>query len=123
MDITILNQSDRPIYQQIYEQVSAQIMKGQLEQGACLPPIRTVARELRVSVITVKKAWEELERGGFIYAVVGKGCFVAPLNHGEREEKRLTLAAERLQRELPYYRELGLSLEELVRLVEKYYKE
>ena len=48
---------------------------------------------------------------------------MAPLNHGEREEKRLTLAAERLQRELPYYRELGLSLEELVRLVEKYYKE
>ena len=66
MDIIISNTSDKPIYQQIYEQISAQIIKGELESNFWLPSIRTIAKELRISVITVKKAWEELERMGFI---------------------------------------------------------
>ena len=76
MNVTISNKSEKPIYEQLYEQISAQILKGELVSGYCLPPIRQAALELGVSVITVKKAWEGLERSGLIYTVTGKGCFV-----------------------------------------------
>ncbi len=121
MNIVISGASDKPIYQQIYEQISSQIIKGELEQGYCLPPIRTVAKELRISVITVKKAWEELERKGFINTMVGKGCFVAP-RQGELETKRGELAQEKLKKDIAYYKSLGLSLEELQELVRRYYE-
>ncbi|MDD3242948.1 MAG: GntR family transcriptional regulator [Eubacteriales bacterium] len=121
MQIVLSNTSDQPIYQQIYEQLCAQIVKGELRADFCLPPIRTVAKELRISVITVKKAWEELERQGFIYTITGKGCFVAPLHLHERAGKRDDLVAERLQKDLAYYRGLGLSRQEMLELVEKYY--
>ena len=121
MNIVISNTSEKPIYQQLFEQISAQIIKGELERDLCLPPIRTVAKELRISVITVKKAWEELERRGFIYTMVGKGCFVAPLLPDERERKREELAAERLEKDLPYYRSLGLSLPALLELIRRSY--
>jgi hypothetical protein len=73
MNIVISIMSDKPIYQQLFEQISAQIIKGELEKDFCLPPIRTVAKELRISVITVKKAWEGLERRGFIYKWLERG--------------------------------------------------
>jgi GntR family transcriptional regulator len=121
MNIVILATSDKPIYQQIFEQVSAQIVKGELERDACLPPIRTVAKELRISVITVKKAWEELERKGFIYTMVGRGCFVMPLLQGELEGKRNELAIGKLKRDVEYYKNLGLSLSELLELIRRHY--
>ena len=120
MDIVISGTADKPIYQQLFDQISAQIIKGELEQGYCLPPIRTVARELRISVITVKKAWEELERKGFIHSMVGKGCFVAP-RLGELKTKRGELALEKLVKDIAYYKSLGLSMEELVALIRRYY--
>ena len=100
MDIVISNTSDKPIYQQIFEQISAQIIRGELKKETCLPPIRTVAKELRISVITVKKAWEELERRGFIHTMVGKGCFVASLLPDELHSKRNELADETLQQQI-----------------------
>lgn len=121
MDIVISGASDKPIYQQLFEQISAQIIKGELEQGYCLPPIRTVAKELRISVITVKKAWEELEHKGFIHTMAGKGCFVAP-RQGELKGKQGELAEEKLRKEIAYYKSLGLSLEELQALVKRYYE-
>ncbi|KLU62358.1 HTH-type transcriptional repressor YvoA [Peptococcaceae bacterium CEB3] len=121
MNIIISNTSDKPIYQQIFEQVSAQIVKGELERDFCLPPIRTVAKQLRISVITVKKAWEELEHRGFIYTMVGKGCFVAPLLPGERASKRDELVAEKLKKDIEYYKGLGLTLPELIELIRRYY--
>lgn len=121
MDLTISGASDKPIYQQLFEQVSAQIIKGQLKEGFCLPPIRTVARELRISVITVKGAWEELERAGFIVTMVGKGCFVAPLNDSERSDKRNEMVLEKLKKDITYYRSLGLNRDELVELIKLYY--
>jgi Predicted transcriptional regulators len=121
MNIVFSNSSDKPIYQQIYEQISAQIIKGELPRDFCLPPIRTVALELRISVITVKKAWEELERQGFIYTMVGKGCFVAPMQQDEREGKRHELATEKLKKDIAYYKELGLSLNELIMLIRENY--
>ncbi|MEL7602014.1 MAG: GntR family transcriptional regulator [Bacillota bacterium] len=120
MNIAISSSSEKPIYQQLYEQISAQVIKGELEQGFCLPPIRTVARELRISVITVKKAWEELERQWFINTMAGKGCFVAP-QPGELDAKRGELAEEKLKKDIEYYKSLGLTLEELVELVRRYY--
>ena len=121
MDIVISAASDKPIYQQLFEQISAQIIKGQLKEGLCLPPIRTVAKELRISVITVKKAWEELERAGFIHTMVGRGCFVAPLKPDELCGKRDEMALDKLKKDIVYYRSLGLSAEELVALVREYY--
>lgn len=122
MDTVISSTSDKPIYQQIFDQVSAQIIKGELEQGFCLPPIRTVAKELRISVITIKKAWEELERKGFINTMVGRGCFVAP-RQGELETKRGELAEERLKKDIAFYKSLGLSLEELQELIRRHYED
>ena len=121
MDIIISAASRTPIYQQIAEQVSAQIVKGEIEPGSPLPPIRTVARQLEVSVITVKKAWEELEHDGFIYGVVGRGSFVSDRKAGELDDKRDELACQRMERELPFYRELGLTTEEVVELVRRLY--
>lgn len=121
MNIIISNTSGKPIYQQLFEQISAQIIKGKLEKDFCLPPIRTVAKELRISVIPVKKAWEELERAGFIYTMVGRGCFVAPLLPDELSGKRDELAIEKLKKDIAYYKELGLTLEELLGLIRRYY--
>ena len=111
MNLIISNTSDKPIYQQLFEQISAQIIKGELKEGFCLPPIRTVARELRISVIPVKKAWEDLERSGFIHSMVGKGCFVASLLPEERNRKRDELARREIKKRiLPIIRDLAFPL-------------
>ena len=80
MTILIDNRSDAPIYQQICDQIKAQIVSGALAEGEALPSIRNLAKDLRISVITTKRAYEELERRGFIFTVGGKGSFVAPRN-------------------------------------------
>jgi GntR family transcriptional regulator len=119
MDIVISETSDKPIYQQIAEQISSQIVRGELPGGECLPPIRTVARELRISVITVKKAWEELEHEGLIHTMAGKGCFVAKLPPALLTAKRREMAEEQLHVDLSYYKMLGISQEELVDLIQR----
>jgi GntR family transcriptional regulator len=121
MNIIISSTSGKPIYQQLFEQISAQIIKGELAKDTCLPPIRIVAKELRISVIPVKKAWEDLERAGFIYTMVGKGCFVASLSPNERGDKREELATGRLKKDIAYYKGLGLSLKELLELIRRNY--
>ena len=121
MDIIISPRSDTAIYTQIVEQITAQILQGKLPSGAALPPIRTVARQLEISVITVKKAWEELERGGLIEPRVGRGTVVAAQAQADLDDKRLRLAQDRLAKDLDYYRGLGLSLEELIALVRRHY--
>ncbi len=80
MYLSIDNRSGAPIYEQIYSQIKAQIINGNLEADEALPSIRNLARDLRISVITTKRAYDELERDGFLYTVAGKGCFVAPKN-------------------------------------------
>ena len=123
MNIVISNTSAVPIYQQIVDQISAQIIKGELPSDFCLPPIRTVAKELRISVITVKRAWEELEHDGFIYTMVGKGCFVASLAPNALDAKRTALANEKLTKDMEYYKTLGLSLDEIVAMIKHNYGE
>ena len=89
MKIFIDNKSGKPIYEQIYSQIKAQIISGALEEDDGLPSIRNLAKDLRISVITTKRAYEELEREGFIYTVAGKGCFVAPKNVEFMREENL----------------------------------
>lgn len=121
MNILISTASDKPIYQQIFDQISAQIIRGDLKGGTMLPPIRTAAKELHISVITVKKAWEELERLGFIDTMVGRGCFVADLTTNDLEDKLGGLLEEKISKDIAYYKELGLSLEEVLELFRQHY--
>ena len=93
--------NDAPIYAQLIEQIKAAIVSGQLKEGDMLPSMRMLAKELHISIITTKRAYEELERGGFIQTVAGKGCFVAPKNlefvremHLKELEDALARAAE-----------------------------
>ena len=121
MDIVLSSKSDKPIYTQIYEQIAAQIMSGELAAGEKLPPIRTVAVTLRISVIPVKQAWEELEREGFISTSVGRGSFVSELAHHEISGKRSSAAEDLLGRDIKACRKMGLSLLEIIEIVKKSY--
>lgn len=80
LNIYIDNKSGAPIYDQIYSQIKVQIINGTLKEDTPLPSIRNLAKDLRISVITTKRAYDELEKEGFIYTVAAKGCFVAPMN-------------------------------------------
>ena len=80
MNILIDNKSGAPIYDQIYSQIKGQIISGSLREDEMLPSIRALAKDLRISFITTKRAYEELEKEGFIYTLPGKGCYVAPKN-------------------------------------------
>ena len=92
MELIIRNTTNQPIYDQIYSQIKAQIIAGKLSPGEALPSIRALAKDLRISVITTKRAYDELEADGFLYTVAGKGCFVA--------EKNLDLIREQKLKEL-----------------------
>ena len=119
MHIEIINKSPLPIYQQLHDQIAAQIIKGELHTNEMLPPIRTLAKDLRISIITVKKAWELLERDGLIYTMVGRGSFVEDLSSGELQDKKVGKLIERMEKEIGYYRQLGLSLDEYVAWITK----
>ena len=80
MDIVISNASVKPIYEQIYSQIKNNIISGNLQEGDMLPSIRMLAKDLRISVITTKRAYDELERDGYINTVASKGCYVAKKN-------------------------------------------
>lgn len=96
MDILISNSCGRPIYQQIYDQLKNAILSGELREGDMLPSIRALAKDLRISVITTKRAYEELERGGYIYTAAGKGCFVSQKSSGMVYEEHLKKIEEHM---------------------------
>ncbi len=97
MNIFIDNKSGAPIYDQIYSQIKTQIISGALSEDEALPSIRNLAKDLRISVITTKRAYDELEHEGFIYTVAGKGCFVAPKNVELMREENLKKIEEHMQ--------------------------
>jgi DNA-binding transcriptional regulator YhcF (GntR family) len=119
--LSISNKSDKPIYQQLFEQISSQILKGEMESDFNLPPIRTAAKELRISIITVKKAWEELERAGLIYTIAGKGCFISDLSKNELANKKNEIIRKQITKDFRFYKNLGITEEEIVELIKKYY--
>ena len=89
MNVLIDNKSGAPIYDQIYSQIKGQIISGALQEHEMLPSIRALAKDLRISFITTKRAYEELEKDGFLYTVPGKGCFVAQKNTELLREENL----------------------------------
>ena len=123
MNIVISNRSEEPIYHQIYQQLRGAIVREELKAGEPLPSIRGLARDLQVSVITTRRAYDELERDGYIETVAGKGSFVAPQNAELLREKRVNLVEEKLGAIIQEARSLGLSLPELQRIVELLYEE
>lgn len=123
MNIIISNSSGEPIYEQIVKQVKNHILTGVLEEGASLPSIRNLAQELRISVITTKRAYEELEREGFIHTMPGKGSFVSGQNKELLREKRIKIIEEKLQEAIEESRLLDLSLEELNDMLTILYEE
>ena len=113
MDIIISNSSGQPIYEQICRQIKGAIATGRLKPGEALPSIRALARDLRISVITTKRAYEELERDGFIHTVAGKGSFVAEQNLELAKESSLREIEEHLQAALELGCQCGLTSEDL----------
>jgi GntR family transcriptional regulator len=108
MRILISNSSPDPIYEQIVRQLKAQILAGELEEGTALPSIRNLAHELQISVITTKRAYEELDREGLIDSVAGKGTFVAAQNPELLREKRLRAVESKLAEAVDEARSLGV---------------
>ena len=123
MQIMISNSSKEPIYEQISKQIQAKILSGELPEGTPLPSIRQLAKDLKISVITTKRAYEELEKLGFIYLIVGKGSFVAEQNLDVIREKKLRVIEEQLSAVISNSKEIGLSYDELQDLLKQLYEE
>lgn len=123
MRIVIANSSPDPIYDQIARQIKNQIISGELHEGEGLPSIRKLARELQISVITTKRAYEELEKEGFIDTVGGKGCFVARQNGEFLREKKMKLVEEKLAGAVSEARLLGIDVDELQEMISLLYAE
>ena len=117
MELVISNASNLPIYEQIVEGIKRHIAAGELRAGDMLPSIRALAKDLRISVITTKRAYEELEREGFIYTVAGKGCFVAARSREWMREDLLRQIEEHLQELSRLATAAGVSGEELCRML------
>lgn len=117
MTILLDNQSGEPIYRQIAQQIKAQILSGVLVPDTPLPSIRNLAKDLRISVITTKRAYDELEQQGFVYTLAGKGCFVAQLNLELLREEHLKQIEFHLQEAVRLAETCGLSQEELLEML------
>lgn len=121
MDIIISNTSSMPIYEQIVMQIKKNIMNGNLKEGEALPSMRTLAKELRISVITTKRAYEELESAGFIITVMGKGSFVAKKNIERIKEEQFKEIERNIQYIVEQAQSNGISLQELLDIVKIIY--
>ena len=121
-NIFISQMSDTPIYQQLYDQIIAQILSGELQSETTLPSIRTMAKELRVSVITIKKAWEELEKGGYIRTIAGKGSYVSTLTDKALDKKKLNLLKDLFRQDIAHCKTLEISKEEIIQIIDELYE-
>ena len=118
MNIIISNRDERPIYEQITSQLKKMIISGELKQGQALPSMRALAKDLRISVITTKRAYEELEKDGMIETVTGKGSFVAEQNTQLIKEEKLKNIEERIYDSWEEAKICGITSEELKEMVE-----
>jgi len=123
MRVIISNSSPDPIYEQISRQIKAQIISSELAEGEALPSIRKLAQELQISVITTKRAYDELEREGFINTVSGKGSYVAVQNQELLKEKKMKIVEEKLAEAVSEARILGIGIEQLKDMLLLLYKE
>lgn len=123
MNIIISNSSELPIYDQIAGQIKDLIIKGSLKEAELLPSIRNLAKELQISVITTKRAYEELERDGLIVSVPGKGSYVAAQNKELLKESRIRIVEEKLEEAVTAAKSIGLSKDELIEMMNLFYEE
>ena len=123
MDIIISNSSGKPIYDQIYTEIKSKIISGELKEGDPLPSMRLLAKELRISVITTKRAYEELERDGFITSITGKGSFVSGKNTEFIREDNLRKIEEHIQSIIELSKGCNLSLQDLIEMISIIYEE
>ena len=123
MNIIISNSSGKPIYEQITAQIKGMIMNGALKPGDPLPSMRLLAKELRISVITIKRAYEELERDGFISTIVGKGSFVREADREFVREEKLKAVENHLQAVVEEARQCGMEKEEVVEILNMLFEE
>ena len=119
MDIVLKKDSEEPIYNQIYSQIVSQILNHTLESRSRLPPIRTIANELRISVIPVKMAWEALDKDGYIYTASGRGTFVSDLDHSSIEDKKQKEARLLAEQTCRRVKEIGLSKDDFINLIKE----
>ena len=117
MNILIDNKSGTPIYDQIYSQIKGQIISGALKQDELLPSIRGLAKDFRISFITTKRAYEELEKEGFIYTLPAKGCYVAPKNVELLREENLKKIEEHIDEIVRLAASCNLSKQEIMEMV------
>lgn len=118
MFIFINNKNGVPIYDQIYSQIKSQIINGTIEEDAPLPSIRSLAKDLHISIITTKRAYEELEKDGFIYTLPGKGSFVAKKNTALIKEENLRQIEEHLDEVMKLSASCGLKKEDIIEMLE-----
>ena len=117
MNILIDNKSGEPIYNQIYSQIKNQIISGELKEDEMLPSIRGLAKDLRISFITTKRAYEELEKEGFIYTLPAKGCYVAPKNVELLREENLKRNEEHIEQISKLAVSCNLSRDDIVEMI------
>ena len=117
MTVLIDNKCSLPIYDQIYSQIKAQIISGELQEHKALPSIRNLAKDLRISVIATKRAYDELEKEGFIYTIAAKGCFVAPKNVELLREETLKAIENHIDQIVRLSQSVGLSEQEVLDMV------
>ena len=117
MQLYIDNRSGAPIYDQIYSQIKDAILSGQVAEGEALPSIRALAKDLRISVITTKRAYEELEKDGFLYTIPAKGCYVAPRNKELLREENLKKIEGHIDEILSLAAACGLSQADILEMV------
>jgi len=122
-NIIISTTSQTPIYQQLFDRISSQILHGDLISDSLLPSIRKMAKELRVSIITIKKTWELLERNGYIYTVAGKGSYVAKNTKSTLDKKKLSTVKKAVLDNISLCKSIGISKQVLIELVDELYEE
>ena len=122
MEIIISSNTSKPIYEQITSQIKALIMSGELQTGDPIPSMRALAKSIHVSVITVQKAYEDLQRDGFVETTVGRGSFVSAHNKDFFQEEQQRKAEEHLQEAADIARTSGISLDKLIDLLNMFYQ-
>ena len=122
MEIIISSNTSKPIYEQITRQIKAMIMNGELQTGDPIPSMRALAKSIHVSVITVQKAYEDLQRDGFIDTTVGRGSFVSAQNRDFIQEEQQRKAEEYLQEAAEIGKTSGIPVEKLIELLRLFYK-
>lgn len=123
MEIIISSNTSKPIYEQITSQFKSMIMSGELHTGDPIPSMRALARSIHVSVITVQKAYEDLQRDGFIETTIGRGSFVSAQNKDFYQEEQQRLAEEHLQQAANIARTSAIPLEKMIELLTIFYQE